>query len=58
VILLAEPADAGIAQKVREAASEAGLGVLRLVTKSELPGGPAPVLAAAALAEDLAPRTG
>jgi ribosomal protein L18 len=58
VILLAEPADAGIAQKVREAASEAGLGVLRLATKSELPGGPEPALAAAVLAEDLAPRTG
>jgi ribosomal protein L18 len=58
VILLADVADAGIAQKVREAASEAGLGVLRLVTKSELPGGPEPALAAAALAEDLAPRTG
>ena len=42
---------------VRSAAKEAGIEVLRLLTRAELPDGSAPVLAAAMLAEDLAPRT-
>jgi hypothetical protein len=56
VIVLAGAADAGTADRLREAAEEAGLEVLRFATKAELPVGTAPALAAAILAEDLAPR--
>jgi hypothetical protein len=56
VIVLARSADAGVAERLREIAERAGLGVLRLVVSTELPATAAPALAAANLAEDLAPR--
>ena len=58
VVVLAEVAEAGIAARLYDAASEAGLEILRVLTKSELPAGSNPALAAAVLAEDLAPRPG
>jgi hypothetical protein len=58
VIVLAGSADADIAERLREAAEQAGLGVLRLAADTELPAAAAPALAAAILAEDLAPRPG
>jgi hypothetical protein len=58
VVVLAEGLEAGIAARLYDAASGAGLEVLRVVTKSELPAGSNPALAAAVLAEDLAPRPG
>jgi len=45
-----------LAERLREIAERAGLGVLRLVVSTELPATAAPALAAAILAEDLAPR--
>ena len=58
VVVLAEVLEASIAARLYDAASGAGLEVLRVVTKSELPAGSNPALAAAVLAEDLAPRPG
>ena len=58
VVVLAEVAEADIAARLGDAASGAGLEVLRIVTKSELPAGSKPALTAAILAEDLAPRPG
>jgi hypothetical protein len=55
VIVLARAAHADIAERLREVAERAGLGVLRLAVDTELPAA-APALAAAILAEDLAPR--
>jgi hypothetical protein len=58
VIVLAAPPDGRTTTYIMEAAAGAGLGVLRLVGRDELPAGlPAP-LGAAKLAEDLAPRLG
>ena len=56
VIVLARAADADLAERLREVAEQAGLGVLRLAVNPELPAAAAPALAAAILAEDLAPR--
>jgi hypothetical protein len=56
VIVLAEPASARLAEMLRGAAKEAGLEVLRVLAKAELPARSAAVLEAAMLAEDLAPR--
>lgn len=56
VIVLAAPPDPAAAQRIAAAAEEAGLVILRLVAVAELPPGSAPVLAAAILAEELAPR--
>jgi hypothetical protein len=56
VIVLTELPGADIAVGLHDAASEAGLEVLRVVSKSELPAGSDPALAAATLAEDLTPR--
>ncbi len=56
VVLAAPPPDANAAWRLRQAAEYAGLEILRLVGCSELPSGSAPALAAAILAEDLAPR--
>jgi hypothetical protein len=56
VIAVAGPADSAAAGRLREAAEEAGLEVMRLVAVAERPAGLAPALAAAMLAEDLAPR--
>jgi hypothetical protein len=58
VVVLAEPPEPDAAGKLRQAASEAGLDVLGIVTQSQLPAGPELSLAAATLAEDLAPRIG
>jgi len=56
VIVLAATAEGGTARRLLEAAEQAGLEVLRLAVRDELSAGPAPALAAAVLAEDLAPR--
>jgi hypothetical protein len=56
VIVLARSADAGIAERLHAVAEQAGLGVLRLAVNTELPAAAALALAAAILAEDLAPR--
>jgi hypothetical protein len=56
VVVLAEAPEANIAQRLHEAAGEAGIEVLRVVAAPELAAGSAPALAAAMLAEDLAPR--
>jgi len=58
VVVLAEVLEAGVATRLFDATSAVGLEVLRVVTKSELPAGSNPALAAAMLAEDLAPRAG
>lgn len=55
VVLAAAPA-AVAERRLRQAAERAGLEVLRLASRGELSAGPAPALAAAILAEDLAPR--
>jgi hypothetical protein len=56
VIVVAAPPDPGIAECAREAAQQAGLEPLQLATAAELPAAPSAALAAALLAEDLAPR--
>jgi hypothetical protein len=58
VIVLAAPPDGRTAVSITEAAAGAGLGVLRLVSRGELSAGLPAALAAAMLAEDLAPRLG
>jgi hypothetical protein len=55
IVLAAMPGEEG-AGIVREAARRGGLSVLRLVVKQELVEGLPPAIAAAILAEDLAPR--
>ena len=56
VVMLAAPPDADMARKLRQAAEGAGLEVLRFAGRGELLADPTPALAAAVLAEDLAPR--
>ena len=56
VIVLAAPPDGRTAAFIAEAAAGAGLGVLRLAGRDELSAGLSLALAAAMLAEDLAPR--
>ena len=56
VVVLGEFADGDLPNKMREAAEAAGLTILRLTRKAELPAGASPALTAAILAEDLAPR--
>ncbi len=56
VIVLAAAADADTAERLRRAAGQAGLEVLRFAVRAELTAGSRPALAAATLAEDLAPR--
>jgi hypothetical protein len=58
VIALRRTPDADSANKLRDAAQDAGLEVLRLSAAAELPAASASVLAAAILAEDLAPPPG
>jgi hypothetical protein len=58
MIVLAAPPDGRTAAYIMEAAAGAGLGVLRLVGRDELPAGLPAALGAAMLAEDLAPRLG
>jgi hypothetical protein len=55
VIVLAATPDGGPLERLLQAADRAGLAVLRLLHADELPG-PNPALAAAVLAEELAPR--
>ena len=55
VIVLARAPDADTAHMMRDAAKGAGLEVLHLVPATEWPIGSSPALAAAMLAEDLAP---
>ena len=57
VVVLAALDDAGVSNKLHAAAEAAGLAVLRLIRKAELPAGTNPALTAAILAEDLAPRS-
>jgi ribosomal protein L18 len=57
VIVLSGSGDGGVEKAVLSAAEEAGIEVLRLLTRAELPDGSALALAAAILAEDLAPRS-
>ena len=56
VIVLAPMPDPVTAQRIAVAAEQAGLAILKLAAASELPPGTAPELAAAVLAEDMAPR--
>jgi hypothetical protein len=56
VVVLAVTPNADAAERLRQAAERAGLEVLRLVGRGELPAGAAPALAAAIRAEELAPR--
>jgi hypothetical protein len=56
VVVLAALIDAGLSDKLHEAAEAAGLTVLRLIRRGELPAGASAALTAAILAEDLAPR--
>jgi hypothetical protein len=58
VIVLAVPPDGRTTAYLMEAAAGAGLGVLRLLGRDELPAGLPAVLGAAMIAEDLAPRLG
>ena len=55
VVVLAEEPEPNLADNLHDSADEAGLTLLRVVVKSELPAGLDPSLAAAMLAEDLAP---
>jgi len=57
VIVLAASPDGCTVASIMEAASGAGLGVLRLLGRDELSDGLPAALAAAVLAEDLAPRS-
>ncbi len=57
VVVLAAAPDADMAaERLRQAAEGASLEVLRFAGRGELPADPTPALAAAILAEDLAPR--
>jgi len=56
VIVLAETAEPRVAGRLRGAAEAAGLNVLSVATRTELPVAESPAMAAAMLAEDLAPR--
>ena len=56
VIALASGPQAGAETQLLTAAERAGLTVLRVLSSSELSAGASPVLAAAILAEELAPR--
>lgn len=56
VIVLAAAPDVGTSGCLKEAADRAGLIVLRLTTPEIASSAPTPALAAAVLAEDLAPR--
>ena len=56
VIALATKPEAGAETQLLTAAERAGLTVLRLLSSHQLPAGASPALAAAILAEELAPR--
>jgi hypothetical protein len=56
VLVVAAPADPGVAATLFTASDAAGIEILRLVTAGELAQGDAPAEAAAVIAEDMAPR--
>jgi hypothetical protein len=56
VVVLALAPDADATGQLRQAAERAGLELLHIACRGELPAGPDAALAAAVLAEDLAPR--
>jgi hypothetical protein len=56
VVVLTAATDADAAERLRQAAERVGLEVLRVVHRDEVSSGLTPALAAAILAEDLAPR--
>jgi hypothetical protein len=56
VVVLGEPPNTDVADRLHEAAETAGLLVLRLAVTVDLRASSSPALAAAILAEDLAPR--
>jgi hypothetical protein len=56
VVVLGALGDANVSNELHEAAQAAGLTVLRLIRKAEIPAGASAALTAAILAEDLAPR--
>jgi len=56
VIALVQAPDAAAVRSLRQAAELGGLDILRLAGRTELSHGPSVALAAALLAEDLAPR--
>ncbi|MGH7095418.1 MAG: hypothetical protein ACREFB_18035, partial [Stellaceae bacterium] len=56
VVVAAPGADHAARERLAEAAAAAGLAVLRVAVPGELPQSDRPVLAAAILADDLAPR--
>jgi hypothetical protein len=58
VIVLAETIERQTADRLRQAAAQAGLDVLRVAARAELPVGVSAAIAAAVLAEDLARRLG
>ena len=57
VVVLGAPPNSAVLRLISAAADQAGLAVLRIVTAGGLISGVASVLAAAILAEDLAPRS-
>jgi len=56
VVVLAVAPSAAAERRLRKAAEQAGLEVLRFAGRGEFSADPTPALAAAILAEDLAPR--
>ncbi len=56
VVVLSVTPDANAAKGLRQAAEGAGIEILRFAGRGELPAASTPALAAAILAEDLAPR--
>jgi hypothetical protein len=56
VVVIAAAADNNLSNELREAAEAAGLTVLRLIQKAELPADASAAVTAAILAEDLAPQ--
>ena len=56
IVVLSRPLDSDAAGRLHEGAEQAGLAVLRVAVIAELPPSASPALAAAGLAEDLAPR--
>jgi hypothetical protein len=57
VVVLSVTPDVNAARGLRQAAEGAGLEILRFAGRGELPAASTPALAAAILAEDLAPRS-
>ena len=57
VLVLADAPEADIVGALHDVAGEAGLALLRIIARPELPAGSDPALEAAMLAEESAPRT-